>query len=514
MSPVSEPTARRKMERRTVDDQVPVDQPQRGEHFYRRVLRQLALAVLLTIIAAPSLLPKYSVTDPDIWWHLKVGDWVREHRAVPHSGILSGTVGDRPWAAYSWLYEVLLSRFHSWFHLMGIAVYGLLLTLAAAYSVFWMSRRLSGSFWRACLLATVCCATFLFNVLPRPVFFSMTLFTVTLTLLLEARRSGQPRFLYWLPPLFVLWANAHIQFIYGVVAVAVFVAVGLGQHWASRGGFLTDSLVPPTLPARTLWLTLGACLLATCIGPYSYHLYSVVFDYATSMFPFTYIREFQALGFRRYTDFVQLLLTGFAFFALGRAKRLDPFLLSLMIIASLVGYRTQRDSWFASIPATACLALSFHGTRRENKETIGEKAGFAVALALLILLYARLMDVNSVNLRLAIARVYPVQAINFLRDHPQKGSLYNTFDWGGFITWYMPQYPVAIDGRTDLYGDEIDTRFFATQNGDASYVDDPFLRQANLFLVPKQKAISRLLASDPQFNLIYEDSLAMVLVRR
>ena len=514
MLPVSERTARRKVERRKLHDQVPINQRQGGEHFYSRVSRLLVMAVLLTIIAAPSLLPKYSVTDPDIWLHLKVGDWVIEHRAVPHSGILSGTVADRPWAAYSWLYEVLLSIFHSRFHLVGIAVYGLLLTLAAAYSVVWMTRRLSGSFWRACLLTTVCCAAFLFNVLPRPVFFSMTFFAVTLTLLLEARRSGQPRFLYCLPPLFVLWVNAHIQFVYGVVAVAVFVGVGLAQHWAARRGFMTDSLVPPTLPARTLLLTLGACLLATCIGPYSYHLYAVVFDYASSMYPFTYIREFQALGFRRYTDFVQLLLTGFAFFALGRAKKLDPFLLALLIIASVVGYRTQRDSWFACIPATACLAMSFDGTKRESKETIGEKAGFAVALTLLILLYARLMDVTSANLRLAVAQVYPVQAINFLRDHPQKGPLYNTYDWGDFITWYMPQYPVAIDGRTDLYGDEIDTRFYATENGDASYVDDPYLGRANLFLVPKRKAISRLLASDPKFNLIYEDSLAMVLVRR
>jgi hypothetical protein len=56
-------------------------------------------------------------------------------------------------------------------------------------------------------------------------------------------------------------------------------------------------------------------------------------------------------------------------------------------------------------------------------------------------------------------------------------------------------------------------RFYRTENGDASYVDDPYLRQANVFLIPKQKPLSRLLASDSQFNLIYEDSLAMVFVR-
>ena len=37
---------------------------------------------------------------------------------------------------YSWIHEVLLSFFHYRFHLMGVAVYGLPLTLAVTYSVF------------------------------------------------------------------------------------------------------------------------------------------------------------------------------------------------------------------------------------------------------------------------------------------------------------------------------------------------------------------------------------------
>ena len=513
MVPVKERTPLPAVARRKTLEREPAT-PESGSFFHWRSVQLPALALLLTIIAAPSLLPKYSVTDPDIWLHLKVGDWVAEHRAVPYSGILSATVADRPWIAYSWFYELLLSLFHSWFHLMGVAVYGLLLTLAVASSVFWMTSRVSASFWRACLLATACCAAFLFNVLPRPVFFSMTLFALTLTLLLEARRTGNSRLLYWLPPLFVLWANVHIQFVYGLVAVGLFVTISILQTWAAAKAWVRDLLVPTPLPARTLFVVLAACVLATCIGPYSYHLYFVVFSYAASSFPFTYIHEFQALGFRNYTDFVQLLLTGFAFFVLGRRKQLDAFLLALLIVASVVGYRTQRDSWFACIPATACIAAWFDGTRRENRVTMTQRAGFAVALTLLILLYARTMDVNNQNLRFAIAGVYPVQAINYLREHPQKGPLYNTYDWGDFITWYMPEYPVAIDGRTDLYGDEIDMRFYRTENGDASYNDDPYLRQANVFLIPKQKPLSRLLASDSQFNLIYEDALAMVFVRR
>ena len=487
--------------------------PRRG--FLSRALRVLALAVLLAVVAAPSMLPKYSVVDNDLWLHLKVGDWTLEHHAVPHTGILSRTVADRPWVAYSWIYEVLLSFFHSRFHLTGITVYGLLLTLAVADSVFWMTRRLSGTFWMACLLATACCAAFLFRVYPRPVFFSMMLFTITLTLLLESRRTGRLRLLYFLPPIFVLWANVHIQFIYGIFVVALFVAVSLLQEWAGRTRF-TSTLLPVSLPSRKLLPILGACVLGSCLGPYSFHLYPVVFEYATSRFPYAHVREFQALDFRGYVDFVQLLMMGLAFFALGRKKQIDLFFLALLSIASVVGFRTQRDSWFICIPAAACLAAEFARENRDGveNETVAEKAGIVAALALLLLLYARVMDVNPPNLRLAINSVYPVQAGNFLHDHPLPGPLYNTYDWGDFISWYMPQYPVAIDGRTDLYGDDLDNRFYMTENGDASYVDDPYLNEANLVLLSKQKPLAHLLTSDSRFNLVYQDSQSMIFVRR
>ncbi len=478
-----------------------------GGFFARRSLRVLSLAVLLTIIAAPSLLPKFSVVDNDIWWHLKVGDWIIQRSGFPRSGILSRTAADRPWMAYSWIYEVLLSFFHSRFHLMGVAVYGLLLTLGVSYSIFWMTRRLAGRFWGPSLLATLCCAAFLFKIYPRPAFFSMMFFAILVTLLLEARRTARPQLLYWLPPLFLVWANAHVQFIYGLFAAGLFVTANLVQDWAAHRGLATNFLCSPSLPSRTLLVVLGACVLATCVGPYSYHLYSVILNYATSKFPYAYIAEFQAIRFRTYTDFVQLSLTVFALFTLVRRRPLDPFLLILLLVATIVGFRSARDAWFVCIPATACLAEAFRSRTPYPPETVIEKAGLAVVLAVFIVLYARLLNVNTQDMRLAVASHYPVRAINFLRDHPQPGPLYNTFNWGGFIAWYLPDYPVAIDGRTDLYGDEIDMRFYKTENGDPSYIDDPYLNEARLVVLPREMPLARLLNSDSRFTLIYGDSV-------
>ena len=99
-------------------------------------------------------------------------------------------------------------------------------------------------------------------------------------------------------------------------------------------------------------------------------------------------------------------------------------------------------------------------------------------------------------------------------QNPQPGPLYNTFDWGGFLTWYMPDHPVAIDGRTDLYGDEMDLLFFRTENGDSSYADDPYLNESGVILVQSKKPLARVLNGDQRFKKIYEDRLAVVFVRR
>jgi hypothetical protein len=478
-----------------------------------RVMQLFTLGTLLALVGWHASKEKYSVLDLDIWWHLRVGEWIVAQHAFPHTGILSRVAADRPWAAYSWGYELLLSRAYDWFGLVGAGVFGTLLTMAVAYAVYWMARRLSGSFWVGCVLGAVTCSAFLFNLMPRPVFFSMILYAVTLTLLLEAQRTGRAQVLYWLPLVFVLWANLHIQFIYGLFVVGLFVAAHLAQQAAEKLGCTLDFLQPTLLPAKTLVGVFIVSALATCCGPYTYRLYFVIAGYVGAKFPYTFIREFQAISFRAGSHFVELLLTGAAFFALGREKKINFFKLVLLIAAGIVGYRTMRDTWFICLAAAACIADSLAVEVPERGESIPEKAGLAVALALALLLFAGNTDFNMKGLDSAVSSAFPVKAINFLRQNPQPGPLYNTFDWGGFLTWYMPDYPVAIDGRTDLYGDEIDTRFFKTQQGDASYADDPYLNECHLILLSTKVPLARVLLQDSRFHLIYQDSVSVVFVR-
>ena len=485
-----------------------------------RWLQLCSLAALLTGIGVHAFQLKFSVLDVDIWWHLKVGDWIVEHFAIPHTGILSRTAAERPWVAYSWGYEVLLSRAYAWFGLLGIGIFGTFLTLAVAYSIYWMLRRLSGRFWSSCVLTGIVCSAFLFNGMPRPFFFSMALFSITLALILEANRSGRAQLLYWLPPIFLLWANLHIQYIYGLFLVGLLVAVSVAQWLANKLGIAPGFLLSSTLPATTLLAVFAACVLTTLIGPNFYHPYIAVYEYSKAKFAYSVILELQPLTFRGYSHFAELLLTAAGFFAVGWQKRLDPFKLALLTIASVVAYRTMRDAWFICIPAAACIADLVASeadgdlAARDRPESWFETAGVAAAVGLLLVLFARGTGFNQLGFDRAISSQYPVNAVNFLRRNPVPGPLYNNLNWGGFLMWYMPDQPVAIDGRNDLYGDDLDRLFYGTENADTSYDTNPYLSEAGVVLLDSQLPLAKILTVDPRFQLVFHDEIATVFARR
>ncbi|MFZ0760836.1 MAG: hypothetical protein WAM69_12885, partial [Candidatus Sulfotelmatobacter sp.] len=47
-------------------------------------------------------------TDPDLWWHLKTGQYIAEHESVPHADLFSYTRAGKPWVTHEWLTELLL----------------------------------------------------------------------------------------------------------------------------------------------------------------------------------------------------------------------------------------------------------------------------------------------------------------------------------------------------------------------------------------------------------------------
>jgi hypothetical protein len=260
----------------------------------------------------------------------------------------------------------------------------------------------------------------------------------------------------------------------------------------------------------------------------------VVFEYVKQRVPYYSIIELQPLSFRLSGNHVLLMLACGGFFAVGFRKRVDLFKLAMLVVASVVAFRTMRDSWFIGIPALACIAdwrpllagfqspqdttrsadLRSLGPHRTWAAAIVQNLVIAAALALVLVLIARKTGFNQRALEAAVRGNFPMDAAGFIRRNHLRGPLYNTLNWGGFLIWYLPEYPVAIDGRSDVYGDEVGARFYSVLTGDPKYAVDPDLNSAGVILLQKPYTIGALLSADPRFKVVYEDRISAVFVQR
>lgn len=469
----------------------------------------LSLFTVAAVIEALHCSSLSSFSNADIWWHLRSGLWILHNHALPHSGLFSQSP-DQPWIAVSWLYEVKLAVWYELLGLGSIPVFLMFFKAALAVVTFLLAGGTRGNFWPAVALSAV--AQYIVGAVPPlPAYGSILLFGVALLLLFESRRSGRLRPLFWLPPIFLVWANLHIQFVYGVAVLLLFMLVLVFESVTSTAKAATEKA------GLTAALIAALSLVATVITPYFYHPYGVFFSTAFSIAN-SYLPDFHAPRFHQSQDYLLLLLVMFAFFALGIRRSRDPFQIALLAGCALLSFRSQRDLWLVTLAAVAVIgnvraSRESEGTSQPSLSNRSLLLAAALSIAILIVVAVLRIPRSADTLLTKAGQNYPVAACNYIREHRLPQPLFNAFEWGGFLTWYLPEYPVAIDGRTDLYGDDFVIEYSKVMNADAPYKEFPALAGAHTILLPHSAIMAEALSTVPGFKVAYSDNVATVLTK-
>ena len=482
-------------------------------------VRIIVLLLLLTVAPLISAFSPTALLNGDIWWHLRTGLWIFQNHAVPRSGLFSQYV-DRSWVDPSWGFDVLATGAYKLLGLKACAVLLMGFKLALATVTFLLARGRRGNFWCAVLL-TVIAQYVIVDLVLRPFLFSILFFGVELLLLLHSRRNRDVRSMLWLPALFFLWANLDGQFLIGLLLLGLFVASEVTEFLWHKSG--VNSFRAPAHSLPTVSAIAGLSLAATLLTPYAFHLFSSAWQSTYGKVLFEDFQEMQAMDFRRPQQFVLMLLIMAAFLALGRQRSRDLFKISAMVAFVMLAFRVQRDVWCVVFPSIAIIADAVTDWHREREPLTGgpswkwEKPLLAfVVLAVLLAAIIRLPG-DSILMNQA-SGAFPVKACDFIREHKLPGPLFNTYYWGGFLMWYLPEYPVSIDGRLSLYGDEINERYFKVTGGDQRLETDPSFVGARIILFERSSAVIKALTTLPafhdQFRVAYEDDVATVLVRQ
>jgi hypothetical protein len=490
-----------------------------GSIFDTTPVRIFALLILLTaapVYAAFSIAP---LLNGDIWWHLSSGLWILQNHAFPRSGLFS-QYANRPWADSSWGFDVLTAGAYKLLGLRAFAVLLMGFKLALAAVTFLLARGRRGNFWCAILLSAIA-QYVIVDLLPLPILFSIVFFALELLLLLESRRSGDMRPLYRLPVLFFFWANVHGQFLNGLLLLGLFLVAEVTEFLLHSSG--VRSFPAPSHSLAKVSAIAGLSVIATLVTPYPFEIFQSAFQTAYSKVLFENFQEMQAMAFRRPQHFVLMLLVMAAFLALGRQRSRDLFKLGVLAIFLMLAFRFQRDGWCVVLPATAVIADALADWQREPEPRHSStrwkfERPLLAALVLVVLLAAIIRMPSSATLMKLVSRAFPVKACDLIRTNQLPGPLFNTYYWGGFLTWYLPEYPVSIDGRVNLYGDEITGRYFMVSDGTGRLETDPSFVGARTILLERNSGMLKALTTLPvlrdQFRVAYQDDVATVLVRQ
>ena len=233
-----------------------------------------------------------------------------------------------------------------------------------------------------------------------------------------------------------------------------------------------------------------------------------------------YVQNLHAISFRHPQDYILLLLAMAACLSLGRRRSRDLFQIILMIGCLALAFTRQRDIWLLALASVAVIAdalpMGSALAERENVDQAWRWMKLATAgLVLIAFVASALSRIPSSREALLskVAATFPVRAGDYIRANHLPPPMFNAYDWGGFLTWYLPEYPVSIDGRTALYGDEIDARYFEVTTAEIPLNADPSFANARTILLRKDSPMAIALSAVPQFRVAYQDDVAMVLLQ-
>lgn len=382
-----------------------------------------ALAVL-GLFACGSLM----VMQDDSWWHLRCGELIWRTGTVPDRDPFSFTLpAEAHWPNHEWLAQVLFFGLYS---LGGLPLLNLLGGVVMALTGAFLLAAMRGPMERRFALLMLALPWMISSLSVRPQIF--TLLGLALTLHCLARRR------YWpLPLVFLVWANLH-----GAVSIGGAVLVVAAIVQAAIG------------PLRSIPILIATALsgAATLVTPMGFELL---------LFPLESVARLRVLGLTEWMPpgisqwqdlYFWLLLAGF----LG--------------IAALRGSRVRRVSTAQTIAAAGLLAILSAMSARNIPLFL---MAAAVATSRMFPIHADVRSDRPARKNLAVAGVFtgatfgalalafvmplkrldwePLrrEAIAAIRETP--GPMFNTYNTGGYLLWFVPERPVFVDSRQDPY---------------------------------------------------------------
>jgi hypothetical protein len=463
------------------------------------------------LVAAVFVSARLFLVDPDLWWHIKVGQDILSTHHWPTTDPYSFTVAGHPWLAYEWLGDVLLGAVVRLAGLQAleaclIVLGGAVMLALYAYTTIRTGNPKAGFAVSAVLFVLAMPS---FSLRPQMLGY---LFLILTLIALERFCQGKKRALWILPPLFLAWVNTHGSWIIGLGTIVVFWACGLTEL---RLGSIEARRWSIAERIRLEFIFL-LCLAVLPITPYGARVSASPFEFAFDLpLNVAHIKEWQSMPFSLLGGklFLALLL---GFFLLHMAVRFGCRLHELVlfsggtVMACLhVRFLLVFVPFFAPLLVSAVERWMPGYEKRKDQRFLN-----AVLMAAMFVAFIRYFP-TAAEMQQSVSRRFPVRAVNYLRQHPLPGPMYNTYGYGGYLIWSLPEHKVFVDGRADVY---------ERGGAYAEYLQVSTLEPAAFAVLrshgiqscflERSEALATVLSASPEWRQVYSDDMSVLFVRR
>jgi hypothetical protein len=476
----------------------------------RRLFSFPALLAFL-LVGAVAVTASYFFVDPDLWWHIKVGQTILATHHWPTTDPYSFTVSGQPWIAYEWLGEVLLGAAMRLGGVRGLEILLLVLgsaVMLALYAYATICAKNSKSAFVACALLFML-ANASFTLRPQMLGYLFLILTMTA---LELFRQGKRAALWFLPILFLLWVNTHGSFIIGLGAIFLYWLCGLKKF--RLGGL--EAKAWSAAERRTISLVFLLCLAVLPITPYGTQLAVYPFDMAFSQpINVANIQEWQSMSFGIFGGKLFLaLLLGFivcqvAYRFTWRLEQLALALFGFAMACLHIRFLLLFVPFFVPLMATILAQWIPSYDRLKDKFLLN-----AALIAIIVGCVAHFLP-SQAGIQAKIDEQFPVRAVEYLKTHPVPGPMYNNYGYGGYLVWAQPPLPRDfIDGRGDLFerggvfGDYMHISLL--KPGAFAVLNAYGVRSC---LLHRDEPLATALAALPNWKTEYSDSRSVLFVR-
>ena len=458
----------------------------------------VGVAVYVLLIAAGNRL----LNDPDTMWHVTVGQWILDHRAVPETDVYSFTMRGQPWNSMNWLAQVLYAKAYSLFGWSGPVV----LAAAASAATFalltkLLSRHLNETTTTVFVVAAL--ALTAPHLLARPHVLALPVMVAWIGGLIDAADRREAPSL-WLLPLIALWANLHGGFIFGLMMVApVALDAVVGADASAR----------KSLALR--WAVFGfAALLASCCTPYGWNTIVEPVKILALGSSLPLVLEFRPVDFGHLGTFEICLLLGIGF-ALLRGIRLPPTRILLLLgLLHMALFQTRSAEMLALLaPLVLAVPLAKQIGGMEVSLPLLKPVRGVMAAGLAVMLVVGTLALAATQSFAPNRANSPVLAVTELKKLNVE-RVFNDYDFGGYLI--ASGVAPFIDGRTDVYGKE----FFVDHHKASELIEpDSLFRlldeyQIQATLLRTQRSATKLLDHMDGWQKIYSDDIATIHVRK